>query len=331
MLRSRILGTGSYLPKRVVTNSDLEKMMETSAEWIQQRTGIRERRFVEEGEGTSDLGFQSSLRALEAAQVQPDDIDFIIFATLSPDYTFPGCGCVLQEKLGIKPIGALDVRNQCSGFIYALSVADQYIKTGTYRRILVVGAEVQSTGLELNTHGRDMGVLFGDGAGAAVLGPASEGQGHLLSTHLHAEGKYATKLWLEAPASICHPRISEEMLREGRHYPKMDGRFVFKQAVERFQEVIHEGLSANHLELKDLSLLILHQANLRIVEAVIQALKLPIEKTFNNIERYGNTTAASIPIALDEAIRTGRLHSGDVVVLAAFGSGLTWGSAIFRW
>jgi len=331
VLRSRILGTGSYLPKRVVTNADLEKMMDTSTEWIQQRTGIRERRFVEEGEGTAELGFQASLRALESAGIRAEEIDFIIFATLSPDYTFPGSGCLLQEKLEIAPIGALDVRNQCSGFIYGLSIADQYVRTGTYRRILVVGAEVQSTGLELNTHGRDMGVLFGDGAGAAVLGPAEEGQGVLLSTHLHAEGKYAKKLWLEAPSSTCRPRITEDMLREGRHYPKMDGRFVFKQAVERFQEVIHEALSANSLEVQDIDLLILHQANLRIAEAVLHALQIPPVKAFNNIQKYGNTTAASIPIALDEAVREGRVHSGDIVVLAAFGSGFTWGAAILRW
>jgi len=331
VLRSRILGTGSYLPKRVVTNADLEKMMDTSTEWIQQRTGIRERRFVEEGEGTAELGFQASLRALESAGIRAEEIDFIIFATLSPDYTFPGSGCLLQEKLGIAPIGALDVRNQCSGFIYGLSIADQYVRTCTYRRILVVGAEVQSTGLELNTHGRDMGVLFGDGAGAAVLGPAEEGQGVLLSTHLHAEGKYAKKLWLEAPSSTCRPRITEDMLREGRHYPKMDGRFVFKQAVERFQEVIHEALSANSLEVQDIDLLILHQANLRIAEAVLHALQIPPVKAFNNIQKYGNTTAASIPIALDEAVREGRVHSGDIVVLAAFGSGFTWGAAILRW
>ena len=331
MLRSRILGTGSHLPARVVTNADLAQMMETSDEWIQQRTGIRERRFVEEGVGTSDLAFQASLRAMDAASVRADEIDFIIFATLTPDYTFPGSGCLLQEKLGIKPIGALDVRNQCSGFIYSLSVADQYIRTGTYNRILVVGAEVQSTGLELNTHGRDMGVLFGDGAGAVVLGPAEEGQGYLLSTHLHAEGKHAKKLWLEAPASVCNPRINEEMIKDGRHYPKMDGRFVFKSAVERFQEVIQEALSANSLELKDINLLILHQANLRIVESVTHVLNISPEKTFHNIEKYGNTTAASIPIALDEAVKEGRVHSGDVIVLAAFGSGFTWAAAVLCW
>jgi 3-oxoacyl-[acyl-carrier-protein] synthase III len=279
--RSSILGTGSYLPERVVTNFELEVLMDTSDAWIQQRTGIRERRYVNEGVGTSDLGLQASLHALQSANLTADDIDFIIFATLSPDYYFPGCGCLLQEKLGVRTIGALDVRNQCSGFLYGLSVADQFVKTGMYARILVVGAEIHSTGLELNTHGRDVAVIFGDGGGAVVVGQASMGQGQILSTHLHSEGKYAKKLWLEAPGSIYHPRLTEEMMRQGRHYPSMDGRSVFKHALERFQEVIGEALHANQLRIEDVDLLILHQANLRISEALTQALGIPAQRIFN--------------------------------------------------
>jgi 3-oxoacyl-[acyl-carrier-protein] synthase-3 len=329
--KSKILGTGSYLPERVVTNADLEKLMDTSDEWIQQRTGIRERRFVDEGVGSSDLGLQASLRALEQARLSPRDIDFIIFATLSPDYNFPGCGCLLQEKLRMETVGALDVRNQCCGFVYSLSIADQYVKTGMYQHILVVGAEVHSTGIEMNTHGRDVAVIFGDGAGAVVVGPSGNGDGQILSTHLHAEGKYAKKLWLEAPASVYHPRLTEQMLRDGKHYPSMDGRYVFKHAVDRFQEVIHEALVANNLGIEDVNLLILHQANLRISEAVTQSLRIPAERVFSNIQKYGNTTAASIPIALDEAVKGGKLRAGDIVLLAAFGSGFTWASAVIRW
>ncbi len=331
MSKSRILGTGSYLPDRVVKNSDLEKLMDTSDEWIQQRTGIRERRFVDEGQGTSDLGYRASMRAIQQAGLTAQDIDFIIFATLSPDYNFPGSGCLLQEKLGVGTIGALDVRNQCSGFIYGLSIADQFIKTGMHRHVLVVGAEVHSTGLELNTRGRDVAVIFGDGGGAVIVGNATEGDSRILSTHMHSEGKYAKRLWLEAPASIHHPRITEEMLKEGKHYPHMDGRYVFKHALERFQEVIHEALSANNLGIEDIDCLILHQANLRIAEAVGQSLRIPLDKMFNNIQKYGNTTAASIPIALDEAVKEGKVKSGDLVILAAFGSGFTWGAAAIRW
>ena len=305
--------------------------METSDEWIQQRTGIRERHYVDEGVGSSDLGYEAAQRALQAACMTPQDIDFLIFATLSSDYGFPGSGCLLQDKLGSGTIGALDVRNQCSGFIYGLSIADQYIKTGMYQRILVVGAEIHSTGLELNTRGRDVAVLFGDGAGAVIVGRSREGEGSILSTHLHSQGKYARKLWIEAPGSIFHPRINEEMLRQGRQYPVMDGRHVFKHAVERFQEVIQETLKSNQLNLEEVSLLILHQANLRIAEAVTQALKIDPAKVFCNIQKYGNTTAASIPIALDEALEQGRIKAGDIVLLAAFGSGFTWAGAVLKW
>ena len=331
MFNARILGTGSYLPEKIVTNADLEEVMDTSDEWIRQRTGIRERRFVEPGVGPTDLGLQAAHRALQSAGLTPDQIDFIIFATLSPEYNFPGCGCLLQEKLGLATVGALDVRNQCTGFVYSLAIADQFVRTGTYRHILVVGAEVHSSGLEMNTHGRDVAVIFGDGAGAVVVGRSGHGNRRILSSPLHAQGKYARKLWLEAPTSLEHPRLTEEMLREGRHYPQMDGRYVFKHAVDRLQESVREALAENRLEIEDVGLLILHQANLRISEAVVRSLKIPPERVFSNIQRYGNTTAASIPIALDEAVRAGKVQPGDVVVLAAFGSGFTWGATILRW
>jgi 3-oxoacyl-[acyl-carrier-protein] synthase-3 len=304
--------------------------MDTSDAWIRERTGIRERRFVEPGTGVSDLALQASRRALEAAGVEPADLDLIILATLSPDYNFPGSAVLLQHKLGVGKIGALDVRNQCSGFIYGLAVADAFIQSGQYRRILLVGAEVHSTGLELTTRGRDVAVLFGDGAGAVVLGPSEDERG-VRSVHLHSDGKHATKLWLEAPASRYSPRISEQMILEGRHYPKMEGRAVFKHAVVRFPEAIREALDASGLGLEEVDLLILHQANSRISEAVASAIGLPMEKFFNNIEKVGNTTAASIPIALDEAVRQGRVKEGHRLVLAAFGSGFTWASALVVW
>ena len=304
MFDARILGTGSFLPERIVPNTELEEKMDTSDEWIQQRTGIRERRYVEEGVGTSDLGLKASQRALRSAGLTANDIDFIIFATLSPDYNFPGCGCLLQDKLGIGNIGALDVRNQCTGFIYSLSIAHQFVRTGTYQHILVVGAEVHSTGLEMHTRGREVAVIFGDGAGAVVVGKSSNDQ---------------------------RPRLTKEMLQQGRHYPRMEGRYVFKHAVDRMQQSVREGLEANNLKLSDVKLLILHQANLRISEAVVRALKISPDRVFNNIQIYGNTTAASIPIALDEATRQGKIGSGDLIVLAAFGSGFTWGATVLKW
>ncbi len=326
---ARILGTGVYLPERVVSNDELARLMDTSDAWIRERTGIHERRFVEPGMGTADLAHLASRRALEAAEVEPDDLDLIVLATLSPDYNFPGSAVLVQNKLGVGPIGALDVRNQCSGFLYGLAVCDAFIRTEQYNRILLVGAEIHSTGLDLSTNGRDVAVLFGDGAGAVVLGPSEDGRG-VQSVHLHSDGKYATKLWLEAPASGNHPRIDEEMLRQGRQYPKMEGRAVFKHAVVRFPQAIREAVEASGLELDDIDLFIVHQANLRIAEAAASVLGVP-EKFFNNIQHVGNTTAASIPIALDEAVRQGRIHDGDRVVMAAFGSGFTWASALVVW
>lgn len=330
MSGARILGTGMFVPPRVVANGELTELMDTSDAWIRERTGIEERHYAESGTGVSDLALVASRQAIEAAGIQASDIDLIVLATLSPDYNFPGSAVLLQEKLGLGPIGALDVRNQCSGFLYGLAVADAFIRAESYRHILLVGAEIHSTGLDFSTGGREVAVLFGDGAGAVVLGPATDGRG-VQSVHLHAQGKYATKLWLEAPASRYQPRISEEMLRAGRHYPKMEGRAVFKHAVRRFPEAIREALAPAGLEVGDVDLFVLHQANLRILEAVAAAMHVPMEKFYSNIKKYGNTTAASIPIALHEALQEGRIREGDRVVLAAFGSGFTWASALLVW
>lgn len=329
MPRTAILGLGHYLPERVVTNDDLAKMFDTSDEWIQQRTGIVTRRYIQGDVGASDLAVPAARQAVEAAGLTTNDIEFIIFATLSPDYFFPGSGCLLQEKLGLPGIGALDVRTQCTGFIYGLSVADAFIKTGMYKRILLVGAEVHSTALEYTDRGRDVTVLFGDGAAAAVLGPTDEDRG-VLSTHLHADGRYAKDLWLEIPASCYNPRLTQDHMAEGRHYPRMKGRKVFKMAVEAMPVVINEALAANGLTVSDIDLLVPHQANLRINEFVARELGLPPEKVYHNIQRYGNTTAASIPLALNEAIQEGRAKKGDIVVLAAFGSGFTWASSVLK-
>jgi 3-oxoacyl-[acyl-carrier-protein] synthase III len=330
MRGAKILSTGRALPPRVVTNAELTAMMDTTEEWILQRTGIRERRFVDPGVGTSDLGAEAARQALGRAGLGPGDVDMVVFATLSPDICFPGAGVLLQEKLGMKTVGALDVRTQCTGFLYGLSVAEAYVKGGFFDRVLVVGAEVQSTGLDLSTAGRDVSVIFGDGAGAAVVGPAEPGAG-ILSSHLHSEGKHARELMVEAPASLEKPRISHEMLDARRHFPFMNGRHVFVHAVRRFPEAVREALAANGRTLSDLALVIPHQANLRITQAVGEALGIPPVKVFSNIERYGNTTAASIPIALDECLEQGKIRDGDLVCLAAFGSGFTWASTLIRW
>jgi len=328
MKRARIIGLGHYVPPKVVTNEDLAKVMDTSDAWIRERTGIQKRHFVEGGMGTADLAFEATKRALQDSKKEAKEIDFIILATLSPDYFFPGSGVLLQEKLGIGSVGALDIRTQCTGFIYGLSIADTMIRAGQYERVLLVGSEVHSTSLDLTTRGRDVAVLFGDGAGAALL-EATEGDHGVLSTHLHAEGRYAKELWVEVPGSL-NP-VSRVNLEECRHFPKMNGREVFKHAVTRFIKVIQEALEANHVTKEEMDLLVVHQANLRIAEAVREYLKLPPEKMYNNIQRYGNTTAASIPMALSEAKAEGKLKEGDLVCLAAFGSGFTWASALIRW
>ena len=330
MIRTRIISTGRFLPEKVVTNEDMTKLVPTSDEWIRERTGIIERRFVDQEIGASDLGYEAAKIALGRAGLQPTDIDFIIFATLSPDYMFPGSGCLLQKLLGVPGIGALDVRTQCTGFVYGLAVADAFIRCGAYKRILLVGAEIHSNGLEYNEQGRHIAVLFGDGAGAVVL-EATENDHGILSTHLHADGRYAKELWTENPGSRRIPRLYDGLLQDGTCYPKMNGREVFKHAVTKFPKVIKEALEANNLTLDDVALVVPHQANLRITEAVTQRLGISPEKVFSNIQRYGNTTAASIPIALDEAIEQGKIKEGDLVVIASFGSGFTWASAAVRW
>ena len=335
LYRSRIKGLGFYVPENVVTNGDLSKLMDTSDEWIQERTGIQQRRHALRGsDTTTSMGVKASLKAIEAAKINKEEIDFIVFATLSPDFYFPGCGVLVQKELGLPTVGALDIRNQCSGFIYALSVADQYIKTGMYKNILVIGAETQSPALDMSTRGRNMAVLFGDGAGAAIVSRSDDPERGILSTHLHSQGEHAEQLAMIAPGvgTKWVPQIlAENDPDDVSYYPNMNGQFVFKNAVVRFAEVIEEGLKSNGLSHKDINMLIPHQANLRISQFVQHQFKLTDEQIFNNIMKYGNTTAASIPIALTEAVQQGKIKGGDLVVLAAFGSGFTWASAIIRW
>lgn len=331
MPRTAIVSLGTHVPERVVTNQELTTMMETSDEWIQQRTGIRERRWVGANTGSTDLALEASKKALAAAGWQPSDVEAIVYATLSPDHNFPGDACFLQAKLGIPGTAALDVRNQCSGFIYGLSVADAWIRAGQYKRILLVGSEVHSTGLDVSTRGRDVTVIFGDGAGAACLEATEDPNRGVLSTHLHADGRFAKDLWTEAPASRYTPRLDAGMLAEARHFPKMDGSKVFKHAVVKMPEVVREALAKSNLHARDISLLIPHQANLRITEAVQKSLELRDDQVFSNIQRYGNTTAASIPLALSEGIAERNIQRGALIVLAAFGAGFTWASAALRW
>jgi len=307
--------------------------MDTSDEWIQQRTGIRERHFIDHDTGAADLGLVAAREALERANVSASDLGLIVFATLSPDVDMPASACLLQSKLGVSGMPAFDVRNQCSGFLYSLSIADNFIRSGAVDTALVVGGEIHSTGIDLSTRGREVAVIFGDGAAAVVLGPAQRPGEGILSTHLHAEGKFADKLWLEGPGTRQSPRLTEEMLdaEDPVVFPHMEGRYVFRHAVTRFPEVIREALDANGLTVADISLLIPHQANLRISQMVASGLELGEDRVFNNIDRYGNTTAASIPLALYEALEAGRIKKGDLVCLAAFGAGFTWASALLRW
>ncbi len=327
--RSTILGIGHYVPTKVVTNDDLSKLMSTTDEWIVQRTGIRERRYIEHtGIGASDLAVPAAKMALEHAGLTVKDVDAIIFATLSPDHNFPGSGCFLGDKLGLPGIPAMDVRNQCTGFLYGLSVADAWVRAGVYKNVLLVGAEVHSTGVEFTDRGRDVAVLFGDGAGAAIIGPASGPDQGIKAIKLHADGSGAKDLWLEAPASAYIPRLTHEMLDEGRHYPAMNGKSVFRWATEKMPEVVREVVAAAGVELGAIDLFVPHQANLRINQFVGQKLGIPEAKTVHNIDRYGNTTAATIPLGLSEAWKEGRCKRGSNVLFAAFGSGFTWGGAV---
>jgi 3-oxoacyl-[acyl-carrier-protein] synthase-3 len=350
MFQSKIAGIGMYVPSRVVTNNDLLKYMDTSDEWIQERTGIQERRYAHRTEETTTtMGVEAAKIAIERAGLTPQDIDFIVFATLSPDYYFPGCGVLLQRAMQMKEIGALDVRNQCSGFVYALSVADQFIKTGMYKNILVVGAEKHSFGLDYSTRGRNISVIFGDGAGAVVLQPTEEKGRGILSTHLHSDGNNAEILAMYNPGTHANHWVkdkkladfddaeegemfmSHKMIDNAQLFPNMDGPQVFKVAIEKFPQVIMEALNKNGLQTSDLKLLIPHQANLRISQFVQKRLSLRDDQVYNNIQKYGNTTAASVPIALCEAWEQGKVKEGDLVCLAAFGSGFTWASALLRW
>jgi 3-oxoacyl-[acyl-carrier-protein] synthase III len=332
-MNARILGIGRHVPERVVTNDDLSRLMETTDEWIQQRTGIRERHFITADAGPADLAEPAARQALADAGLAATDLDLILLGTLSPDYDFPNGAAVLARKLGLRGVPAMDIRNQCSGFIYMLAVADKFIKTGEARHVLVVGAETHSTGLDLSTTGREVAVIFGDGAAAVVVGPEPDPARGILTTHLHSEGKYAKKLMVEVPTSLVQPRVTPEMLSGpgSRLWPRMEGRYVFKHAVTRFPEVIAEALEATGHTTADLDLFIPHQANLRISQVVAMGLELPEHKMFNNIERYGNTTAASIPLALYEAREAGLVRDGALVCLAAFGAGFTWGAALLRW
>jgi 3-oxoacyl-[acyl-carrier-protein] synthase III len=350
MPRTKIAGIGMYVPDRVVTNNDLLQYMDTSDEWIQERTGIQQRRFADRtGETTTTMGVEAATIAIERAGITTNDIDFIIFATLSPDYYFPGCGVLLQRAMKMKEIGALDIRNQCSGFVYAISVADQFIKTGMYKNVLVVGSEKHSFGLDFSTRGRNVSVIFGDGAGAVVLQPTEKQDQGILSTHLHSDGDSAELLAMFNPgthanhwvngelasdfnkAEIGDMFFSHAMIDKAQVFPNMDGPAVFKKAVVKFPEVIMEALTANNYTPSDISLLIPHQANLRISQFVQQKLGLTDQQVYNNIQQYGNTTAASVPIALCEAWEQGKVKDGDLICLAAFGSGFTWGSALLKW
>lgn len=346
---SKIAGIGKYVPANVVTNKDLIKYMDTNDEWIQERTGIQERRYAHRTEETTTtMAVEAAKIAIERAGTTAEEIDFIVFATLSPDYYFPGCGVLVQRVLKMKEIGALDVRNQCSGFVYALSVADQFIKTGMYKNILVIGSEKHSFGLDFTTRGRNVSVIFGDGAGAVVLQPADREEQGILSTHLHSDGESAEILAMYNPGShanhwgaknyadfddaeISNMFLSHQMIDKAQLYPFMDGPAVFKKAVVKFPEVIMEALGKNGYSSTDIDMLIPHQANLRISQFVQQKLRLTDDKVYNNIQKYGNTTAASIPIALCEAWEEGKIREGDLVCLAAFGSGFTWASALLKW
>lgn len=334
MRSSRITGLGHHVPENIVTNHDLSKIMDTTNEWIVERTGIHQRRFMNpEKDTVANMAAKASRMALKRAGLKEEDVEFIVFATITPDYYFPGSGVLLQRELGLEGIGALDIRNACSGFIYALSIADQYIKTGTYKTILVIGAEIQSTALDLTTRGRGTGVIFGDGAGAVVLQASDESGKGVLSTHLHSDGRYAEELYVKDPGSSRphKERQPEQILDTSTFKVHMNGNAVFKHAVVKFSEVIQEALEANDVEIEDIDLLIPHQANLRISNFLQQSLNLPDNKVYNNIMRYGNTTAASIPIAMSEAWAEGKIKEDQLICLAAFGSGFTWASALLKW
>lgn len=331
---SKISGIGGYLPQKIVRNSDLEQMMDTTDEWIQQRTGIRERRWVED-EGTSDLALKASLEAIENAGMDKSEIDMIIFATISPDHEFPGTGCFLQAKLDLPEITVLDIRQQCSGFLYGLSIADKFIRSGSHKNILLLGAEVHSRGLDKTPRGRNVGVLFGDGAGAVIVSRAENidtlNDSHIIASELFADGRHAKELWVPAPGNALGPeRINKEMLDEGLHYPYMNGRNVFIHATKNMAQCLGSVLKKSEIDIKDVDIFFFHQANLRINMKVAELLGIPEEKVYNTIEEYANTTAATIPLGMNKAYQEGKLKKGMLVASAAFGSGFTWGAALWR-
>lgn len=335
-INSKIIGVGSFVPKNVITNFDLEKLMDTNDEWIVQRTGINERRWVDADTCTSDLAFEASVIAIENAKLNKSEIDMIIVATLSPDYDFPGAGCFLQAKLGIPEIAVLDIRQQCTGFIYAMSIADKFIKSGSHKNILVVGAEVQSKGLDRTPEGRNVGVLFGDGAGAVVMSACKVNDkntdGHFINAHLHADGNFAKELWIPAPGSALGPdRMSQKLLDEKLHYPQMNGKTVFVHAVKRMSETLNNICKEQGVKISDIDLFLFHQANLRINGKIAEMMQIPEHKIFNTIQKYGNTTAATIPLGMHDAIKEGVLKPGMLVASAAFGAGFTWASALYRY
>jgi 3-oxoacyl-[acyl-carrier-protein] synthase-3 len=332
--RAKIVGTGMYVPDQVVTNDDLAERMDTTDEWIQQRTGIKERRWITPGELPADLAAAACRQALEQAELEVEDIDFILLATLSSQHEFPGTSFFLHEQLKAGTVPCIDLRAQCSGFLYAMNFADGLIQSGKCRRVMVVGCEVHSTGIDVTTRGRDVAVIFGDGAGAVILeaNDNDDDTSAVLNVTLHAEGKHAKRLWIEAPASGETPcRISTEMIEAGRHFPQMEGRYVFKHAVTRMPEVLMESLAAASIKVEDVNLFLFHQANLRINEFVAQKMEIPDSKVFNNIQRYGNCSAASIPMLMAEASRNGMAEKGKIVSMTSFGSGFTWGSVVVRW
>jgi len=335
MYQSKITGLGMYVPENVLTNADLEKIMDTNNEWIVERTGIEERRHIKKGDGstTATMGVKAAKQAIDRAQIKTTDIGLILFATLSPDYYFPGSGVLVQELLEIPNCPAMDIRNQCSGFVYALTTADQFVRTGMYKHVLVIGSENHSGGLDMTTRGRNVSVIFGDGAGAAVVSRSEDSRGGILSSHIYSQGKHAEELALIGPSTnrwvpeILAANDPEDL----SYYPYMNGQFVFKNAVVRFAEVIQEGLQKNQWKPSDIDLLIPHQANLRIAQFVQKKFGLGDHQVYNNIQKFGNTTAASIPIALTEAWEKGLVKPGSKIVLAAFGSGFTWGSVLIEW
>tara|TARA_Y100001970_G_scaffold47788_1_gene60491 strand:+ start:481 stop:1473 length:993 start_codon:yes stop_codon:yes gene_type:complete len=330
MYKSKIIGMGFKVPDNIISNDDLSKMMDTSDEWIQSRSGIKERRWATEEVTTSDLALSAANNAIENAEINNKEIDLIIVGTLSSDYFFPGVSAQLQEKLNLNLVGAFDIKAACSAFIYSLSIADQYIKTGAAETVLVIGAETQTKLIEKSSEGRDVAVLFGDGAGAAVV-QRSDDESQILSTHLHSQGKHLKNLWMEAPGTRKGSWFKENKFDQKIFTPKMNGREVFKNAVKRFPEVIHEALEHNNLDFNDIKLIIPHQANYRISQAVAKKLGVGMDKVYSNIHKYGNTTAASIPIALSEAVNSKKINKEDLIILAAFGAGYTWASAAIKW